>query len=170
MLGFRVWFVSADPSGSGPFYLRSPWRGDLWQGRTMASHLPPAEDNDWGVYSRTRYANDQNFSRIFGPDTAEAWWWTVIVRGTVRLGGRVVEHDDGTLRAEEATVERLGMPRLSGKIVAIPDATRAFMLFDKGGSQLPAVAIDPRTMLSKLLARYDAKLLVEWPWDAKEGS
>ena len=152
MLGYRVWTVAANADGSGPYLLRSPWQGTIWRESTLRAPVAPDAGNRVGVYSRSRYAEPP-------PPVG-------LARGTVRLSGRVVEHEDGTLRAQEAQVERLMLVALSGLLVAQSQAPLPYSLLRAEPAIGVLLTIEPRELLRQLLVAYGAEPLYDWPWES----
>ncbi len=166
MIAYRVWMVAGLPDGSPPYALRSPWRGTLWHGPSLRADERPEPTNQHGVHALTRYAAavPLGFGRTpFGP---------ILVRGQVYLSGTVVEHEDGTLRAEEAEVLRLGLVRYHGTLVAYDQHPIPLSILRLGPRQPTMqgheLAVTPRELLRTLLQTYHAAFLSEWPWGVNE--
>jgi hypothetical protein len=155
--------VAGRPDGSGPYLLRSPWQGTLWQTPLLRADAVPAADNPRGIYALTRYATARPLG--FGRTVVDP----ILVRGQVRLSGTVVEHEDGTVRAEEAEVVRLTLSTFRGALTAhdqrpIPmSLLRVRKRFEHEGAIL--LDLQPADLLRSLLRTYNAQLLAEWPWE-----
>jgi hypothetical protein len=157
LLGYRVWEVAATPSGEGPYVLRSPWQGTLWYTPVLDADSAPTPSNAHGIYALTRYAR-----------APHEWPWITIVRGAVRLSGTVVEHEDGTLRAQRAEVAALGLAARQGDLWAMPQDPIPYSLVTLRVREttpgMRRVRLSPGALLEALCATYHVEPLHEWPW------
>jgi len=162
MIGFRVWQVAGRADGSGPYLLRSPWQNVNWQDKRLRANDSPDPENSIGIYARSRYATEPPYRPAS----------EIPVRGTVYLSGRVVEHEDGTLRAEEAEVISLNLISLSGRLMTMPQSPQNWSMVVLQGQHSPwlrPLDLQPRELLAQLLKTYDADILWQWPWDDQRG-
>jgi hypothetical protein len=158
MIGYRVWSIACLPDGSGPYLLRSPWRGTVWYGRDLEADGAPTADNVQGVYSRSRYGDRPIEPRM------------TLVHGLIRCSGVVVEHEDGTLRAEHAEIVSLGLSGRRGpwtSLLARPGHGMLIATHDLAPTEAPRREVMPEEVFAELLRTYQADTLSAWPWEAQ---
>lgn len=117
MIGYRLWCISLDwnhywyennlsPGLNNLPYCKliSPVRGTAWPRSTVRSQTPPTSTNFAGIYC---YTDPVPIYAEFCDNNP--WPRMTSAFGAVDLGGRVIEHRNGLLRAEYASIVWIGL-------------------------------------------------------------